>query len=242
MDEVVLRRVVGVVTLAIAAFLLSWLLPRPGLDRLRGEGERVVTVDLTRPDSRPREILPPLPEEAAAVEPQPARTAQPVAAPVPEPAATETPAPEAPERAKPEPAKPAEPARRAGAPKPAAKPAETRPAESKPAEPAKPEPSKPAEPEPARPAAKAPAVTSSGGGAGEVMVQAGAYSSLDRARAVHERAGAKGQHCVISPAETSKGTLYRLRCGPYADRTAAQAAAKTLTAAGIAAQVVGAGR
>jgi DedD protein len=234
MDEVVLRRVVGVITLAIAAFLLSWLLPRPGLDRLRGEGERVVTVDLTRPDSRPQEILPPSPEEAAAVEPQPAQTAQPIPAPVPEPAATETP----------EPAKPAEPARRAEAPKPAAaaKPAETKSAESKPAEPAKPAPSKPAEPKPAKPAAQAPAVASSGGGAGQVMVQAGAYSSLDRAEAVRERAGAKGQHCVISPAETSKGTLYRLRCGPYADRTAAQAAARTLTAAGIAAQVVGVGR
>jgi DedD protein len=232
MDEVVLRRVVGVITLAIAAFLLSWLLPRPGLDRLRGEGERVMTVDLTRPDSRPQEVLPPSAEEAAAVEPQPAPTAEPV--PAPEPAVAEN-------------SKPAEPAHAVEPPKPAAaivsaKPAEPKPVEPKAAESPKPAPPKPAEPKPAKPAAEAPPVASSGGGSGKVMVQAGAYSFLDKAEGVRARAGAQGQHCVISPAETSKGTLYRLRCGPYADGAAAQAAVKTLTAAGIAAQVVGAGR
>ena len=80
MDEVVVRRVVGVVTLAIVAFLLSWLLPRPGLDRLRGGEERVVTMDLTRPDSRPEEravgVTPEsVQEAAAAAEPEAVPTA-----------------------------------------------------------------------------------------------------------------------------------------------------------------------
>jgi DedD protein len=74
------------------------------------------------------------------------------------------------------------------------------------------------------------------------MVQAGAYSHLDKAEGVRTKAAAQGQRCVISPAETSKGTLYRLRCGPYADRTQAQAAIKSLTAAGIAAQIVAGAR
>lgn len=229
MDEVVLRRVVGVVTLAIAAFLLSWLLPRPGLDRLRGEGERVVTVDLTRPDSRPQEIPPP------SAAPIPAETPSPpvaVAAPAPLEPPSE-PARAAAEPVAAAPSKPAEPP-----PKPVeAKSAEAKPPEAKPPEPKPPEP-KPAASPPKVAEAPKPAKP----GTGQVMVQAGAYSFLDKAEAVRTRAGAQGQHCVISPAETPKGTLYRLRCGPYPDRDKAQAAAKALTASGIAAQVLGAGR
>ncbi|MGH8517411.1 MAG: SPOR domain-containing protein [Panacagrimonas sp.] len=116
----------------------------------------------------------------------------------------------------------------------APKPPPPKPIEAKPVEP------KPAVPTPPKPpAASAPASPS---GSGQVMVQAGAFSFLDKAEAVRERAGAQGQRCVVSPAETPKGTLYRLRCGPYADRAQAQAAANKLSAAGIAAQVVGGGR
>ena len=228
MDEVVLRRVVGVVTLAIAAFLLSWLLPRPGLDRLRGEGERVVTVDLTRPDSRPQEVPPPSEGSDPAEAPSPP-VAEAAPAP-PEPPSEPAPAAAEPFVAAPSKPVPAEP-----------KPAEPKPAESKPVE-SKPPESKPAPSPPKVAEALKPAKPAAAPGAGQVMVQAGAYSFLDKAEAVRTRAGAQGQHCVISPAETPKGTLYRLRCGPYPDRDKAQAAVKALTASGIAAQVIGGGR
>ena len=240
MDEVLLRRLVGVVTLAIAAFLLSWLLPRPGLDRLRGEGERVVTVDLTRPDARPQEIpMPSAAEEPPVEAPPPVAEPEPSSPspspPVPAQAAVESPKP----AATPPVSKPTEPADKAPTPEPAKvvaqapKPeAPPKPAEPKPAEP------KPPEPKPSKPAIETPAA----GGTGQVMVQAGAFSFLDKAEGVRERAGALGQRCVISPAETAKGTLYRLRCGPYADRAQAQAAVNKLTGSGIAAQVVGGGR
>lgn len=224
MDEVVLRRVVGVLTLAIAAFLLSWLLPRPGLDRLRGEGERVVTVDLTRPDAVPQELPPPS-EEPPAPEPAP-----PPPGPKQEIVAAAT--PPSPPPPPPEPARPVEP------PKPPApaKPIEaSKPVEAKPIPP-KPTPPKPVEPKPAAPAPSAPAAS------GQVMVQAGAFLRLDNAEGVRARAAAQGQRCVISPVETPKGTLYRPRCGPYADRAAAQAAVKALAAAGIDAHVSGGGR
>lgn len=219
MDEVVLRRVVGVLTLALAAFLLSWLLPRPGLDRLRGEGERVVTVDLTRPDATPQEA------------PGPAEVARATSTPAPE-SAPPTVAPVAPAPASPP--EPAQTAQTAQIPMPPAppKPVDPKPVEPKPVEP------KPSKPTPAAAAATAP----SGSGTGEVMVQAGAFSHLDKAEGVRTRAAAQGERCMVSPAETPKGTLYRLRCGPYPDRAQAQAAVKTLTAAGIAAQIVGGGR
>ena len=227
MDEVVLRRVVGVIALAIAAFLLSWLLPRPGLDRLRGEGERVVTVDLTRPDAVPQEIPPP-----SEVEPPPPATREPTED---ELAAATAPPPEAvaPPEPPPEPAPPPKPV---APPKPAEppKPVEPNPAANKPAE------TRPAEPKPTPATTTAPAPSASGGG--QVMIQAGAYSHLDKAEQVRTKAGAQGQRCAIAPAETAKGTLYRVRCGPYADRTQAQAAIKTLGAAGITAQIVGGAR
>lgn len=229
MDEVVLRRVVGVLTLAIAAFLLSWLLPRPGLDRLRGEGERVVTVDLTRPDAVPQELPPPS-EEPPAPEPAP-----PPPAPKQEIVAAAT--PPSPPPPPPEPARPVEPPKPPAPAKPieASKPVEPKPVEPKPTPP-KPTPAKPAEPKPVAPAPSAPAAS------GQVMVQAGAFLRLDNAEGVRGRAAAQGQRCVISPVETPKGTLYRPRCGPYADRAAAQAAVKALAAAGIDAHVSGGGR
>lgn len=291
MDEALLRRVVGLLTLGVIAFLLSWLLPRPGLERLQGGSERIVTMDLTRPDSQPEELSA---EEAASRErlragmdvadaallaevqggavpraenpvsaPDPAERPRPEvadadadvapaeAAPLVEPETVDEPVPK-PVPA-PKPAPPAAPAVKPEAPKPAPKPAprpappapkaeiakpEAKPApkpqpkvEPKPAP--KPEPKPQAKPEPAKPAAKPAAAT------GKTRVQAGAYSHLDSAEAVRAKASAQGVACVISPAETAKGTLYRLRCGPYADRAAAEAAVRKLKAVSIPAAVVG---
>lgn len=284
MDDVLKRRLVGVCTLALGAFLLSWLLPRPGLERLQGTRERVVTIDLTRPDApvqerRAGEPAPP----AAAVEPVDAGAAPGVASQMRSVAPTDegprlgtdpplpppelSPAPEfAPDAgsdavrpsAPPAASKPAAPS----APRPDTKPVPTpepkaeRKPDPKPAvtsanpsataadTPArKPAPDKPA----AKPAAKpvpstapnTPAVKPATGG--KVLVQAGAYSHLDKAESVRARAAGGGVSCVISPADTAKGTLYRLRCGPYADRAAADRAIGALKAAGIAAQVVSGG-
>jgi DedD protein len=259
MDEVVVRRVVGILTLAIIAFLLSWLLPRPGLDRLRGANERVVTMDLTRPDSRPEEVLS-SPEEGAAVadaaavesseadqgEPQavppaPGQTAHgsPIApAPVPPVVAQDAaPPPLAPDPveviALPEPEPKPKPE-----PKPVAKPEPKSAPNPEPKSAPKPVPKPPA-PVVAKPAPPAKPVVSAS--AGKVVVQAGAYSLIEKAETIRGQASARGVNCFISPAETAKGTLYRLRCGPFPDRAKADAAVKALSAGGIAAQVVSGG-
>ncbi|TDU32496.1 DedD protein [Panacagrimonas perspica] len=265
MDEVVVRRVVGILTLAIIAFLLSWLLPRPGLDRLRGADERVVTMDLTRADSRPEEgglssieEGPALAEAAAAESPeadqgepqavppaagQPAHGSPVAPAPVPPVVAQDA----APRRSAPDPVEVI--ALPEAAPKPAPKPQPKPIAKPEPKPTPKPEP-KPAPkpvaeptPKPAAPVAKPVPTTKpvEAASAGKVVVQAGAYSLIDKAETIRGQASARGVNCFISPAETAKGTLYRLRCGPFPDRAKADAAIKALSAGGIAAQVVSGG-
>lgn len=261
MDEVVVRRVVGILTLAVIAFLLSWLLPRPGLDRLRGADERVVTMDLTRPDSRPEEASSSPDEgaalaDAAAVESSEADQGEPQAVPSapgqPAHGSPIAPAPvppvvaqdDAPPSSGPDPVEVI--ALPEAVPKPQPKP------EPKPV--AKPEPKPAPKPEPkpvAEPASKAPAPVVAKpapttkpvapASAGKVVVQAGAYSLIEKAETVRGQASARGVNCFISPAETAKGTLYRLRCGPFPDRAKADAAVKALSAGGIAAQVVSGG-
>lgn len=254
MDETLLRRLLGLATLAVAAFLLSWLLPRPGLQRL--QGERVVTMDLTRPDSQPEEQLPAAEPEAPGPAIAPGTTSV-VPAPDSDPADR---GPEDSEAAMPDESAEADEApavtNPAGAPpapesKPDTKPetkigtkAEPGAASIPPARRADPAPTPPRKPEPATPAPRPEPKPASGPAvAGSVQVQAGAYSFLDKAKGVVARARSSGVSCLVSPAETSRGTLYRVRCGPYSSREEAAAAVKTLAAASIAAQVVsGAGR
>lgn len=263
MDEVLLRRLVGVLTLALAAFLLSWLLPRPGLRSLQGETPRVVTMDLRQPDSVPV-------EGAAATAAEPEITAPLTAAgPVSEaselevdplsPAPTAAPAPAAPGVAASAPKavvtapKQAEPpAATPPAPNPAPPPA----AVPKPGKP-KPAPSEAVAREAADEAARASALLQGGPEAGAApavkpikpaarpvgawQVQAGAYAQLDRAQDVIAKARSRGVSCLVSPADTAQGTLYRVRCGPYAARELAQIAVAKLGQDQIKAQVVAAG-
>lgn len=112
------------------------------------------------------------------------------------------------------------------APKPAAgKPApsvaaEVKSAETKPAVPlAKPAPTKPA-------ATPAPAASDSW------FVQVGGFADIGNARQVQARLQSLGQPSILSPTETSKGTLYRVRAGPYAGREPAQAALGKLSGNG----------
>ncbi len=260
MDEVVVRRVVGVITLALAAFLLSWLLPRPGLERLRGESERVVTMDLTQPDSRPEEAGTATPDEegdrgvatpvteivadeplAPPTGPGQERSGRSVApAPVP-PVAAQDPAPPRP---------PADPVEVIALPKPGPAPKPMPKSEPKPGPKPelKPEPQPAPEtkppavlPPPAMPETEARPATTAPSPGGKVFVRAGAYSFLEKAEGVRKRAALLGVICFVSPTETPKGTLYGLRCGPFADRDKADAAVKALTADGIAAQRIGGG-
>lgn len=276
MDELLTRRIVGLLTLILAALLLSWLLPRPGLHRLQGEGERVVTMDLTRPDSQPEEVLPMDPERSAAAEvvPPPLPPTEPhsgeAGANASEPQAGETEDADegaAPDQAhavdptEPEPVVPlpAIPPRPVAPPKPMA---EQKPLEVLPPTPAvkpapkpeaslkpdpKPQPTSEQKPTPVTPPAEVAALpppakpVAAPKPAGAVTVQAGAYSFVEKAEGVRERAQAAGVSCLISPADTAKGTLYRLRCGPFADKAKADAAVQKLKSNGIAAQVVSGG-
>lgn len=250
MDEVLRRRLVGVLTLGIAAFLLSWLLPRPGLERLQGSAERVVTMDLTRADSLPEEVLR-AEDIVYAQDEQPTGPAAGDDSGVSVSASDES---EVPAEANNSPdtaaeSLVAEPASAMASPKSEAEPApepEPEPVtapkpEPKPMPKAEPKPTPKPEPKPVpKPAAKpapAPAVPSGG----KLIVQAGAYSHLDKAEDARARSKALGVGCVISPGETAKGTLYRVRCGPYPSREAADAVVKKLSAAAIPAAVVAGG-
>ncbi|MGQ0529513.1 MAG: SPOR domain-containing protein [Panacagrimonas sp.] len=259
MDEVLQRRLVGVLTLGIAAFLLSWLLPRPGLERLQGGAERVVTMDLTRADSLPEEVLraedivyaedeqptgPVVGDDSgvsvSAVDQMPAQdpandSVDDTAAALANDATSAT--------LPPQDAEPAPQAEPAITPEPEAKPIPKPEPEPKPEPKPKPKPQPAPKPEPKpepatvkQPVKPVPAPAASG--AAKMLVQAGAYSHLDKAEDVRARSKALGISCVISPGENAKGTLYRVRCGPYPSREAAEAVVKKLSAASIAAAVV----
>lgn len=219
MDEVLLRRLVGVVALILAAMLLTSILPGPG--RHGAEAERVVTIDLTRPDSTPVEQPPTGSENPEAV-----------AAP-----GFEKPEVEGDSRVElPATGPPSSPQ-----PPPASSPQPTGPVAPKVPQAATKLPTADAKIVPAKPEAR-PSSRPSVAGQGRWQVQAGAYSQLERAESVRSKAAATGVPCILSPAETAQGTLYRVRCGPYATRGEGDAAAAALGKGGIKAQVVGAGR
>ncbi|WP_169729218.1 SPOR domain-containing protein [Solimonas soli] len=67
---------------------------------------------------------------------------------------------------------------------------------------------------------------------GAWSVQVGGFSDIARARAVQDKLKALGQSSFISPLDTARGTLYRVRAGPYATREAAQAAQGRLKGGG----------
>jgi DedD protein len=242
MDEVLLKRLVGVVALILAALLFTSILPEPG-SRPAG-GERVVTIDLTEPDSLPVEQGTAADAEQRTQDPADPTQAQ---ARIADAAAVESmveaqshgPVPAAePADTTPVPTPPGQPV----APAPAAAPDPVPAPASRPA----PSPSKAAPVSPAAP--KPPVIADSSGspkpaptGRGRWQVQAGAYSQLERAETVRAKARAVGVPCILSPAETSQGTMYRVRCGPYTSREQGEAAAALLGKAGIKSQVVGAG-
>lgn len=94
-------------------------------------------------------------------------------------------------------------------------------------------------PAPAKPApapAPKPAVTSAAKPAattGAWRIQAGAYSSVDNARRAQGQIEALGLKAQLAPIESGGQVLYRVSSGPYADRAAAEAAARRMTGKGI---------
>ena len=63
-------------------------------------------------------------------------------------------------------------------------------------------------------------------------VQVGGFADIDNARKVLASLKSAGQPNLLAPVETGKGTIYRVRGGPYASEAAAQQALGTIKALG----------
>lgn len=119
-------------------------------------------------------------------------------------------------------------------PKPAPTPVTPRPlppvvVAARPATPAVPTP----EPAPVKPAALA-ASPSAPVGDTRWTVQVGSYSEIANARNAESRLKAAGLPTLMSPVDTPKGTLYRVRIGPFGGEAQAQAARAKATQLGFA--------
>lgn len=70
------------------------------------------------------------------------------------------------------------------------------------------------------------------------LVQIGAFADLDKAEQLKTKLKAAGVKVMAETVETSKGKLMRLRAGPYSEKSAAEAAAAKVKAAGGSGAVV----
>jgi DedD protein len=141
-----------------------------------------------------------------------------IASPVEKPAEIPAPAP------KPAEAKPAAPAV-----EPAEKiPAANTPAPAKETSPAKAETSKPVPADNKNKQAEVPAAFKKG----SISVQIGVFSDVAKVKQMRAKIAEKGIQCYTENMDTSKGTKYRVRCGPFSDKPAAQQALESLKAAG----------
>ncbi|NGY06220.1 SPOR domain-containing protein [Solimonas terrae] len=114
-------------------------------------------------------------------------------------------------------------------PKPGTRPAAPTPAPSKPAEaPAKPA-SAAVAPKPAEVHATTPAPAAA---TSHWFVQVGGFADIDNARKVQTRLQSISQPTILAPIDNGKGTIYRVRAGPYASEIAAQQAFERIKALG----------
>lgn len=263
MDEVLKRRIAGALVLLALSFILVSLLPAPGLPTPE-DGLQIVTVDLDgKAVARPA-----VPDAPALVAPGSAGLAPeaspPAAAsiPAPPPAAAGAAAAIAvteDEGLGAEVADPAQSARAAPAAEAAARPQATSepapspaapaakappPAAQKPVVPVKPAvaPEAAATTRPVPPSAVRPAPVAAGGdavAAGAWYVQVGGFADIANAHHTQAQLKAQGYGAIISPAETARGTLYRVRAGPFAARDAAQSAQQRLSTAYPGCAIVG---
>lgn len=244
MDEVLKRRIAGALVLLALSFVLVSLLPAPGLPTPE-DGLHIVTVDLDGQSVPPVEIVTRTPAELPTTVPDgvpesaapvaPATPSDPVAEPLPDTDASVA----DPAQQPPAPGSAAQPPR--PAPKPVPMPTEPAPQKAPTAEAPK---KKPAEPAPAvvpvkpavAPAAAAttrpaPAAATPPPGSGSWFVQVGGFADVANAHQVQAQLKAQGFSGILSPAETARGTLYRVRAGPFANREQAQAAQQRLATA-----------
>ncbi len=212
MDEVLLKRIVGLLTLAVVAFLLSWLLPRPGLDELSENQVKIVTLELAESEaghSQGSEV-----PTAVSIDVETRHEGDDeVKARAIEEATSDTDIDGDKEVVAPT-------EKRTDLPKPARK-QERPPVAAETPAPTAPETVKP---EPIE--------------EGVFQVQAGAFSQLDSARSMLARVSLQGLDCIISPSESAGGSLYRIRCGPYSSRMQADKAVSALKRDQIVAQVI----
>lgn len=216
MDEALKRRLIGAGLLLIAAFVLVSMLPEPRLRTAPEEDLRVVTIDLNAPEvpaGEPIELS--SPEAAAPAAPVAEATTESAARASEEgaPPEIEQEAPEAASAAAPVKPSATEQARPAPPPAVATKPAPS--AETKPAQVA---------------AAKPPAAK----GGPSWWIQIGSYSDITNARQVETRLRELQQPAVVAPIDTAKGTLYRVRGGPYASESQAKSAHEAIVRSGYA--------
>lgn len=76
------------------------------------------------------------------------------------------------------------------------------------------------------------------GKSGKSLVQVGAYTNEQQARVVQQKLAAVGVDTAISPSETSKGTVYRVRTGSYDSRAQAEQVLQKIQAQGLGGIVV----
>ncbi|MDO5640276.1 MAG: SPOR domain-containing protein [Neisseria sp.] len=74
---------------------------------------------------------------------------------------------------------------------------------------------------------------------GKAIIQAGAYSNREQAAQIRQKLADAGVSAYISEAETSKGTVYRVRTGSYASRNAANQALAKIRQQGVDGIVIG---
>lgn len=112
---------------------------------------------------------------------------------------------------------------------PAAKsPEESAPKPAKEVPPAKPETSKSTPPDNKLKQTTLPAAIKKG----SISVQIGVFSDEAKVKQMHAKIAEKGIPCYTENMNTPKGTKYRVRCGPFADKPTAQQALDTLKTAG----------
>lgn len=207
MNEQLKRRFTGLALIIFVLFLISWVLPKPGEMLPDGENVQRVTLDL-----KASETIADAPSLTATLAPAPVEVLSHVESAVtekvvntPEPDIEEVPSSELISKVSSGSVVTASPTAKPPVKKPLN--AITTPQVSAPK----------AAPKSAEP---------------HWYVQLGAFSEVGNARQLLERFKAQKYSGFLSPADTSKGTRYRVRIGPYAKREQAMGAQKRMIQAG----------
>ncbi|TJY62246.1 hypothetical protein E4T66_08475 [Sinimarinibacterium sp. CAU 1509] len=216
MDETLRRRLVGAAFLLIVAFVLASLLPR------RPEGPAAVDADVVTINLREPEVI----YDQATVIGTPAED---TAAPTTDETESDDAAPELADPSTvavaPGPSAPQPTAR--PTPKPSPKPTALPTPAPKPTP--KPTPKPVPSPVPSAPPMQTPSAAAT---PQQWWVQLGSFSDIENARQVETKLKTLGQAVVIAPIATTKGTLYRVRSGPFSSSGAAETAHRAVVTAG----------